>query len=581
MKLPKSLIKKFHQPKAPIPDLWIPPKIDINNLPKIDDPEAAIKAIRTAQDTAIINEGVLDGEPFTLASWMWLAEWQMWGLRDPDGLRSIRDVSIIIPKKNAKSPWMARLAIFFAGLDNEPGAKIAIVANSSDQANNIWDPLLYSVENHPGLEQRFKPFYSSPNHIEYYAHGKRGGVIWKRTGDAKGKQGKNWHAVLADEISEWEGEKGWKLWRTYTRGAQRAREQPMSVTATTGNVYQEGSFYQSRRAQTVDAIANPGKYKRFLAIFYGPTAEQEKNLRAKVFPSAEVVRSINPGVDEVFPLGRLMEEIELAFKSEDSTQWPDILRYAFNLDISAIFQWMKAHLWAVCDFGPIDLEKMDGCDVSLGVDMSAVEDTTSTAFIFHPKKPGDKVKIVVNSYLPEERVKIHAGLKESVDKDGKAIPVRRDAARYIEWAEQGYLTITDGRVGDDKAQIDDIVALGDMRDTDGKVKFNIRAIGYDPNLAKRLVTDLKFHGYNSALTPLSGQYGTYNEACADFMKHVIREDINHAGNPFLAWAFHNLTMQNSTAGEIKPVKLQTAQRIDPAVATLLGWLCYFGIREPE
>jgi len=159
MKLSKALIREFRRPGAPIEDLWIPPKIDINNLPKIDDPYAAIKAIRTAQDTCIIKAGVKDGQPYTLPSWQWDVEWRMFGLRDPDGLRTIRDVSIIIPKKNAKSPWMHRLALYFAGWDDEPGAEIAIVANSSEQANNIYRPLLYSVENHPGLKERFTPFY--------------------------------------------------------------------------------------------------------------------------------------------------------------------------------------------------------------------------------------------------------------------------------------------------------------------------------------------------------------------------------------------------------------------------------------
>jgi len=356
----------------------------------------------------------------------------------------------------------------------------------------------------------------------------------------------------------------------------------MIVTATTGNVFQEGSLYQARRAATIEEIANPTN-KRFLAIFYGPGPEQEKSLRAKIFPSAEVVASFNPGHDEVFPLSVIMEEAEVAFKSKMPTAWPNFLRFGCNCDISAIFQWMPQHLWAVCgDIDkPINLDEMDGYDVSVGIDIAAVEDTTSAAFIFHPKDPGEKVKILVKSYLPSERVAIHADLMESLDEDGNKIPVRRDAARYLEWADAGHLTIVPGRVSDDKALIDDIVAIGAMKNAAGKIRFNIAAIGYDPNLAKRVVTDLTYHGYKPQLTPLTGRFGTYNEACDHFMKQVIDEKINHGGNPFLAWAFHNLTMKNSSDGEIRPVKEKTAQRIDPAVAVLLGWLCYFGLREPD
>ena len=579
MILSKSLIREFRRPDMPIPDLWIPPKINPDNLPKIDDPEAAVKAIRWFQDFFLIHEGVKDGDPFTLASWMWEAEWIINGMRDPDGLRTIRDVSIIIPKKNAKSPYMAAKAAQLAGFDGEPGAKVAIVASSSDQADCIYKPLLYACENHELLKKRFKPFYAKPHYIEYYNpdNPRLSGMIFKRTGEPGGKQGRGWSGVLADEISEWHGQKGWELWRTYTRGSGRARRQPLKMTTTTGNVFEEGSFYQSRKEKTLDSIKNPGKYRRFHGIYYGPTDSETKAIRKKIFPSAELVARVNPGHDEVFPLARLMDEIEEAFLSKDPTEWPDQERYTFNLDINAILQWMPHDVWGACAGDPVDIEKMAGRDCYVGIDLANIKDISTFAILFAPKNPGDKIELVAFSYLPEDRVNLQAGTKKKeTDKDGKEIPVRQDNVQYLEWVAGKFLTLTKGPVNDNARLIRDLIAFGEELDENGNRKHQIDGIGYDPNRHTLVVAALNDAGYGeNELWPIVGNYGKWNEPSGEFMKLCVKEQVHHGDNPLLNWAMLNLQMKMNEHGYIKPVKGHVVQRIDPAVAVLMAFMTYF------
>lgn len=593
MKLPRSLIKKFHNPRMPVPDLWIPPKIDIDNLPSIDDPETALRAIRKAQDFMIIHEGAKDGDPFTLVSWMWLAEWQLNGLLNPDGTRRIREMFILIPKKNAKSPYLAWKAIQLAGFDNEPNAKIACVSSSVDQARYMFQPIEYAVDNHPLLSQRFKRFRSE-NKIEYYGPTKDGdfrlqGSIFKRTGDPTGKQGGNWHGVLFDESSEMLGEKGWNLWRTYTRGAQRSRRQPIKITCTTGNVYQEGSLYQMQREKAFDAIKNPGKYPRYLPIVYAPTAIEEKDLRDKIFPSAELVARVNPGADEVFPLSALMEELSEAFNSKDTTEWDDILRFMFNVDISALLAWMKSHIWNACDFGEIDIEKIIKLDSELpkkerpewyiGIDLAPSQDLTAWVAIRAPRKKGEKVIIYARAYLPQDRIERHAGIKDKEkDKDGKDKPVRKDAARYIEWEKAGWLTTVPGKVNDDAAVISDISAFIKLLEENGG---DLQGIAIDPAHSKRVMTYFIDQGYENWVNQYKNTFDNSSEPCGDLMNHAIEELISHGGNPALSWCVLNLVMVRSQNDEIKPVKNRAADRIDIAIALILAWQCWFRCRDSD
>jgi phage terminase large subunit-like protein len=577
----------------PIPDLWIPPKIDIDNLPDIDDPELAIRKIRQAQDYMIIHEGVKDGLPFTLVSWMWLAEWQLNGLLNPDGTRRIREMFILIPKKNAKSPYLGWKAVQQASLDEEPNAKVACVSSSVKQAAYMFKPIEYAIANHPLLRTRFRPMRSE-NRIEYYGiHPVFGdmrlqGEIHKRTGDPTGQQGGSWSTVLFDESSEMLGPKGQALFSTYTAGTGRARRQPLIITCTTANTYQEGSLYQDQRAQALRALKNPDDYPDYLPIVYVPTPEEEKGLRAKKFPSAEVIARLNPGVDEVTPLSVLITEAKKAFVQSEylPRKWDDVLRFMFNLDVDELQKWMKSHVWNACEnpnhpdvYEQIEADKKLPPDEQpewfIGMDLAPVDDISSWVAIRAPKKYGETVMIWAWAYLPEEKVKAHAGLKQKEkDKKGKDKPVRKDAARYLEWAEAGWLTLVQGKVNDDARVIGDVKEFIEL-------VGDVGAFAYDPAHAKRVYSAMHDDNYGNRMFPVKNTFEANNEPCGDLMKHAINGYMSHGGNPLMTWCVLNLVMITDTNRSIKPVKNRAGDKIDVAIALILAWIGWFASRDGD
>ena len=571
----------------PIPDLWIPPKIDVNNLPKIDDPEAAVRAIRLAQDYFMIPRGQHGGKPFTLASWMWLACWKLFGTLNSDGSRQYRRMFIFIPKKNAKSPFLAWLSVYFTLFDGEYEPRVLNVASTSEQAGHVYEVITHSIDKSicigggfqfPWIGERLK-IYASAQEIRCF--GPKGGKIRRMTGDRKAKQGADPNFIAIDEIGEMVGQAGFELYSTTTAHSQDARWQPLLAIATTANVFRPNDIVQSLLAESIIAESDPEEYPELLPILYYPSAAEEKAIRAGVFPSDETIKRLNPGHDEVLPFSTLKTELWNAWRSPLMSAKPDALRFRLNLWINAIFSWMPPHIWKACGGeGPVDLDEMAGRDVYVGIDLAAVEDLSSLCAIFAPKEPGDKVEFIVWSYLPEDRVKANAGLKQpEKDKDGKDIPVRRDAAQYQQWADDGFLTLTPGKVNNDALLLRDLIAFGDetYENADGKIvlKHDIKGIGYDPHLATRVVGVLREEGYANEMKAWSGQYGTWNESSCEFMKRCINEDVYHGENPLLNLCMLNLQMSTHTDGKIKPVKSQTTQRIDPAVAVLLAFMTYF------
>ena len=560
MKLYRSLIPGN-------PDLWIPPGVDIDNLPEITNQEAAVKALRNSQQTFIVHEGTeKQGQPFCQLSWQWLTTWQIFGQLRPDGTRQYQRVFIMIPKKSGKSPYLGWLAWYLCAFDGEAGALVAVIASSVKQAGHIYKPIAFNVAHHPLQREdpRFKEFKSTLT-IEYYGPMYPGGPVVKRgtiereTGDSKGASGGNYSALIFDEIHELKGPRGRELYLVYTTESQIFRPNPLIVTATTAGIYEQGSIYETLKDEAMAVLENPELNPRMLVVAYIPDTEEEKWLRDGNFPSDDLIRKLNPQCDELIPFDRIKEKLLESFNNPDPSVWQHTLCRRFNLDISQIQSWMPQHLWKACDFGPVDLESMEGRRCFLGFDIGGVDDMTALVAIFPPESEGEKLQIWAKAYLCELKVQKHAG--EKAKEDGET--VRMDVANYRQWEKDGWLEVTPGRVSDTDKILEDILRICGMCEVAG--------IGYDPRDALKIVNRIE-EEYPVCVS-LVNSAAIFNAPMTEFMKDVVREAVNHGGNPALSWCVCNLSVKISKT-EIMPWKDSRSQRIDLAMAMLNAYACY-------
>lgn len=54
------------------------------------------------------------------------------------------------------------------------------------------------------------------------------------------------------------------------------------------------------------------------------------------------------------------------------------------------------------------------------------------------------------------------------------------------------------------------------------------------------------------------------------MKHVLEEKVAHGGHPVLRWMMDNIFIRTDPAGNIKPDKEKSTEKIDGAVATVMA-----------
>ena len=137
---------------------------------------------------------------------------------------------------------------------------------------------------------------------------------------------------------------------------------------------------------------------------------------------------------------------------------------------------------------------------------------------------------------------------------------RRNAEQIRAWVDEGYIIATDGNITD--------YNFIQAKITELSGKFNINEIAYDPWNSTQIVTNLIDEGAN--MIEFRQGFVSMSPATKELEKLVLQKKMNHGGNPVLAWMINNMTLRTDPAGNIKPDKEKSSDKIDGAVAAVMG-----------
>ena len=70
--------------------------------------------------------------------------------------------------------------------------------------------------------------------------------------------------------------------------------------------------------------------------------------------------------------------------------------------------------------------------------------------------------------------------------------------------------------------------------------------------------------------PFGQGYGSMGAPTKEFEKLVLTEKIEHFGNPVLRWMLSSTVVKTDPAGNIKPDKEKSVQKIDGIVASIMA-----------
>ena len=200
--------------------------------------------------------------------------------------------------------------------------------------------------------------------------------------------------------------------------------------------------------------------------------------------------------------------------------------------------------WDKCSLA-VDPKALEGRICYGGLDLSSTTDLTAFVLVFPPETEDGSFDVLPFFWMPEDNIPLR---------------VNRDHVPYDIWAKEGQILTTEGNVVHYGFIESFIEELGE--------RYNIKEIAFDRWGAVQMSQNLDDLGFT--VVPFGQGYKDMSPPSKELMKLVLEGKIRHGGHPVLRWCADNIFIRTDPAGNIKPDKEKSTERIDGAVALVMA-----------
>ena len=485
--------------------------------------QRAVEFIRCLKHT----KGRWRGQAFDLLPWQETVIRDVFGTVKEDGFRQYNTAYVEIPKKNGKSELAAGVALYMTCGDNEWGAEVYGCASDRQQASIVFDVAVDMVEQCPALKRRIKPVMS----VKRLVYKPTNSFYQVLSAEAYTKHGLNVHAVIFDELHS---QPNRELFDVMTKGSGDARTQPLFFLITTAGTDRHSvCFEQHQKAE--DILCGRKVDPTFYPVIYGAADDAD-------WTSEEVWYRANPSLGHTIDIGKVRNA---CLSARDNPAEENIFRQLrLNQWVKQSTRWMQMEKWDACAF-PVDEEELLGRECYGGLDLSSSIDITAFVLVFPPRDDSERYVFLPFFWIPEENM---------------VRRVRRDHVPYDVWERQGFLETTEG----------DVIHYGFIErfiEELGK-RFHIKEIAFDRWGAVQMVQNLEGLGFT--VVPFGQGFKDMSPPTKRLMELVLERNVAHGGHPVLRWMMDNIFVRTDPAGNIKPDKEKSTEKIDGAVAAVMA-----------
>lgn len=488
---------------------------------KIDD---AQRALRFFRECLTHSKGEHAGESFDLLPWQEKFLRDVFGTKRADGSRQYRQAYLEVPRKNGKSTLGAGIALYLLLMDREPGAEIYSAAADAEQASLVFAEAKSMIESNPALAKRcqvYRRAITVPS---------TGSVYKVLSAEAYSKHGLNAHGIIFDEVHAQPNRELWDVLNTSTG----ARRQPLTLAITTAG-YDRHSICWGLHVHAKAVLDGTLKDESFYGTIF--SAEPDDDWR-----NPETWAKANPSLGQTVKREYLEQECaravmipayENTFRRLHLNQWTE-------QDV----RWLPLLTWDACAGEPIDVASLAGRSCFGGLDMSTTTDISALVRYF--PSDGDGPDLVVPTYwLAEDTLRERS---------------KRDRVPYDQWAREGLINVTPGNAVDYGRVRADVLAMHEHTP--------FRELAFDRWNISQLTSELKAEGVPMVLF---GQgFASMSPAAKELERRLLGKAFRHGGDPVLRWMAGNVAAETDAAGNIKPSKKKSTERIDGIVALTMA-----------
>lgn len=430
-----------------------------------------------------------------------------------------------VPTHN--SELAAAVALLLTCGDGEERAEVYGCAADRQQATIVFDVAADMVRMCPALNKRVK-ILASQKRIIYTPTNSFYQVL---SAEAYSKHGFNIHGVVFDELHT---QPDRKLFDVMTKGSGDARMQPLYFLITTAGTDTNSICYETHQ-KAKDILEGRKIDPTFYPVIYG-AADDDDWTDPEVWKKANPSLGITVGIDKVQAAcesARQNPGEENAFRQLRLNQW-----------VKQSIRWMQMEKWDACSFA-VNPDELEGRVCYGGLDLSSTTDITAFVLVFPPRNEDEKFFIMPFFWIPEDTMELR---------------VRRDHVPYDVWHKQGFLETTEGNVVHYGYIEKFIENLG--------TRYNIREIAFDRWGAVQMVQNLEGMGFT--VVPFGQGFKDMSPPTKELMKLTLEQKLAHGGHPVLRWMMDNIYIRTDPAGNIKADKEKSTEKIDGAIATIMG-----------
>ena len=474
------------------------------------------------------QKGLKAGEAFELLEWQTNLLATVFGWVDEEGRRRYRRVWLEIPRKNGKSTLSSGLGLFLLFGDGEQSAEVVSAAGDREQAGIVFDVAKGMVQGDPMLSKLAKVLRRE---IRYE---RTNSVFRVISSDAGTKHGMNLSGLIADEVHVWPNRDLFDTLHT----SMGARSQPLSVCITTAG-HSRTSIAWEQHDYALKVRDGTIRDARFLPVVYAAPEGSD-------WTKPETWEAANPSLGVSISREYLEQECQRA--QEVPGYVNTFLRLHLNVWTEQDTRWLPMEAWDAAAEAKIEVEKLDGRECWVGVDLGSTQDTTAVVAVF-PESDGG-VTVLPWFFLPKDNVEARE---------------RRDRLPYRAWSHEGFIDLTPGVVTD--------YAFVESRILELVERYRVREVTLDRWNATDISNRLAQAG--APVTWMGQGYRSLSGPSKRLEELVLSGKLRHGGHPILRAQASQVRVESAPAGNIKPTKKttgsrQNAERIDGIVALVMG-----------
>jgi phage terminase large subunit-like protein len=457
--------------------------------------------------------------------------WVRWDDEAEGYVRIVRKLYVDVPRRNGKTTLSGGIAVYLMAADGEPGAQVYAAATSEKQARYTFDPIKTIAERAPALKGNVKAF------TKKITHPASGSYFTVVSSVAEALHGANVHGGIIDELHV---HKSPDLVETIETGTG-SRRQPLVVIITTADEGKQESIYDRKR-QYVEQLARGALHDvDTYGVVWGADESDDPF-------SVETQRKANPGYG-VSPSAAYLKGAA-AEARQSPADLAKYLRLHLGIRTKQSTRFLRLEDWDE-NAGLVDEVKLKGREAYGGLDLASTSDLCALCWLF-PNDSDGTLDAVFRFWTPEDNLK-------ALDK--------RTAGAASRWVREGFLVATPGNVADY-----DFIKEQIRRDRD---VFKVKSIGYDPWNASQLTNDLVSE--RAPMVKVRQGFATMSPVLKEIQRLVLggtpdAPALRHGGHPVARWCVDNLAVAMDPAGNVKPDKANSGDKIDgvSALATAMA-----------